>query len=169
MKKLKKLLLITVVFASLMSCSKDDNGGDGSDAASGIIKAKVEGAQFSSMEITSFASKTSGGGQNTLVLQGNTASQGINITIFGYEGVGTYELKDSNVFIIASYIEPKISDPTNSPTWSAPYQDSGVVGEIKISEETSTHVIGTFKFKAKSTTNNSMKNITDGSFNLKKQ
>lgn len=161
-------MLLILVIASLSSCSKDDDGGGDGGAVSGIIKAKVNGAEFSTMEITSFATMASGGGQNTLVLQGNTATQGINMNIFGYEGVGTYELKDSNVFITASYIEPKVSDPTNSPTWNAPYQNSGVIGEIKISEETSTHVIGTFSFKAKSTNDGSTKEITDGSFNLKK-
>lgn len=162
-------LVLAFSILSLSSCSKDDDGGDGGDAASGIIKAKVNGTGFSSMEMASFATKASGGGQTTLVLQGNTATQGISMNIMGYEGVGTYELKDSNVFINASYIEPNSSNPMNSPTWSAPYQSSGVVGQIKISEESDTHVIGTFSFKAKSTTDGSMEDITDGSFNLKKR
>jgi len=162
------LLVLTISVVSFTSCSKDDDGGSGGDAASGTIQAKVNGSTFSSLEITSFANKTSGGGQTTLILQGNTSSQAINMIIIGYDGVGSYELSDNNVFISASYLEPNISSPMNSPTWNAPYQDSGVVGEINISEETDTHVIGTFNFTAKSTNDGSTKTISDGSFNLEK-
>ncbi|PWI31148.1 hypothetical protein DI383_00290 [Flavobacteriaceae bacterium LYZ1037] len=174
MKTLKHvtLLLMCVSLITFSSCSKDDDGGDGGGdqgAASGTITAQINGDSFTSLEMTSFASSTTGGGQTTLILQGNTQSQAINMIINGYDGVGTYELSDSNVFISASYMEPNVSNPTNSQTWSAPYQDSGIVGEIKISEETDTHVKGTFHFTGKNSNDNSTKSITEGAFNLKKQ
>lgn len=170
MKNLRKfmLLLITVSTVTILSCSKDDDGGGGGAAAEGTIEAKINGSQFTSLEMTTFANVTSGGGITTMVLQGNTSSQAINMIINGYEGVGTYELSDSNVFISASYIEPNISDPMNSQTWNAPYEDSGVAGEINISEETDTHVIGTFSFTAKNTNDGSIKTISEGSFNIEK-
>lgn len=168
MKNLKQIMLLVMVVSltNLTSCSKDDDGGSGGGAASGTIKAKVNGSQFTSLEMTSFANLTSGGGQTTLVMQGNTSSQAINMIINGYDGVGTYELSDSNVFITASYIEPNVSDPLNSQTWSAPFQDSGVVGEIKIAEQSDTTIKGTFHFTCKNANDDSTKNITDGSFNL---
>jgi len=174
MKTLKHLtlLLMCLSLITLSSCSKDDDGGDGGGdqgAASGTITAKINGASFTSLEMTSFASTVTGGGQTTLTMQGNTQSQAINMIINGYDGVGTYEISDNNVFIIASYIEPNVSNPANSQTWSAPFQDSGVIGEIKISEESDSTIKGTFNFTCKNSQDDSTKNITEGSFNLQKQ
>src|SRR5690606_1689777 len=155
--------------SDLSSCSSDDDGGGGGGAASGTITAKINGNSFTSLEMTSFANTTTGGGQTTLVMQGNTQSQAISMIINGYDGVGTYELSDDNVFRTASYIEPNISNPLESQTWSAPFQDSGVVGEIKISEETDTNIKGTFNFTCKNSNDGTTKNVTEGSFNLNKQ
>lgn len=160
------LSLITIASLSLTGCSSDDDGGSGGDAGKGTIKAKVDGVQFTSLEITSIANKVTAGGVTTLTLQGNTSSQAITMIVIGYEGEGTYQISDSNVFISATYVEPNISDPLNSPTWSAPYQDSGIIGEINVSEETSDNIVGTFNFTAKSSADGSTKVITDGSFDL---
>lgn len=170
MRNLKQIMLFVMIgsLITLTSCSKDDDGGDGGDAAAGTIAAKINGSQFTSLEITSFAQLTTGSNQTTLVMQGNTQSQAINMLIIGYNGEGTYELSDNNVFTSASYIEPDINNPLNSQTWSAPYQNSGIIGEIKISEETTTTIKGTFHFTAKNTNDSSTKNITEGSFNLEK-
>ncbi|MEZ4791988.1 MAG: DUF6252 family protein [Gelidibacter sp.] len=168
MKNLKQIMLLvmTVAMVSITSCSKDDDGGGGGQAGEGTITAKVNGTQVTTLEITSVANTVSGGGQTTLTLQGNTSSQAFNLIIFGYEGVGTYELSDDNVFISASYTEVNTNDPLNSQIWNAPFQDSGVVGEIKVSEDANGKVKGTFHFNAKNVEDGSMRNITDGSFNL---
>lgn len=170
MKNLKKIMLLvmTVTMVSLTSCSKDDDRGGGGSAASGTIVAKVNGSQFTTLEVASFASLTTGGGQTTLILQGNSATKGVSFTVNGYDGVGTYEISDENVFIVASYIEPNTSDPMNTQIWSAPFQDSGVVGQLKITEETDTKIKGTFNFTGKNTSDDSTKNITEGSFNVNK-
>lgn len=170
MKNLRKsmFLLLMVSTITLLSCNKDDDGGSGGDAASGTISTKVDGSQFTSLDITTFASLNSGGGQTTLIIQGNTASQGISFTVNGYNGVGTYEISDDNVFIVATYIEPNLNDPVNSKTWFAPFQDSGVVGELKIAEETDTSIKGTFSFTAKNVNDGTTKSITDGTFNVDK-
>jgi hypothetical protein len=173
MKTLKHVTLLLMCFSliTFSSCSDDDDGGDGGGggAASGTITAKINGSSFTSLEMTSFANSTTAGGQTTLIMQGNTQSQAISMIINGYDGVGTYELSDNNVFRTATYMEPNINDPLNSPTWSAPYQDSGMVGEIKISEETDTYVKGTFNFNCKNSNDGSIKNVTEGAFNLNKQ
>ena len=170
MKNLKKIMLLvmTVTMVSITSCSKNDDGGGGGTAGEGTITAKVNGTSFTSLEIASAANTASGGGTTTLIVQGNSASQGIVFTINGYNGVGTYEISDNNVFIVATYIEPNVSDPLNSQTWSAPFQNSGVVGEIKISEDANGRIKGTFDFTAKNSNDGSTKNITEGSFNLSK-
>lgn len=169
MKTLNKtiLVLMAVIAVSLTSCKKDDDGGGdggGGQAGSGQIIAKVNGNNFTSMEIASKATLASG----TLILQGSDASgKGIFITMNNYDGVGTYEFSDSNVFTVGTYIETDINNPQNSKTWTAPYEGSGVVGEIRISEKTDTNIKGTFNFTGKNVNgDNSLKNITDGSFNL---
>ena len=174
MKTLKHLtlLLMCLSLITISSCSSDDDGGDGGGdqgAASGTITAKINGNSFTSLEMTSIASLANGGGQTTLTIQGNTQSQAFSMIINGYDGVGTYEISDSNVFRIASYIEPNISNPANTQTWSAPYENSGICGEIKISEETDSKIKGTFNFTCKNAEDDSTKNITEGSFNLTKQ
>ena len=162
------LLIMTLSMVSITSCSKDDDGGEGGQAAAGTITAKVNGNQVTTLDITSMANTTTGGGQTTLTIQGNTTSQAFSLIVFGYEGVGTYGLSDSNVFISASYTEVNINDPLNSQIWNAPFQDSGVIGEIKVSEDANGKIKGTFKFNAKNVNDGNMKNITDGSFNLNK-
>ncbi|PNQ73848.1 hypothetical protein C1T31_05820 [Hanstruepera neustonica] len=170
MRTLKQIMLLVIVtsMVTLTSCKSDDDGGNPFNvgASSGTIEAKIDGNQFTSLAITSFANMASGGGQTTLVIQGNTQSQAINIVINGYEGVGSYEISDNNVFITASYIEPNISNPSETQTWTAPYQDSGVIGEISISEETDTKVKGTFSFDCKNSNDDTIKSVTEGSFDL---
>src|SRR5690606_34323185 len=166
MKTLKHVTLLLMCFSliTFSSCSSDDDGGEdgGGGAASGTITAKINGSSLTSLEMTSFASSTTGGGQTTLIMQGNTQSQAISMHIMGYEGVSTYQLSDNNVFINASYMEPNLSNPLESPTWNAPYQDSGVIGEIKISEETDTYVKGTFNFTCKNVNDDTTKSVTEG-------
>ncbi len=161
---------MAVVAVSLTSCKKDDDGGDvgGGQAGAGTIAAKVNGSNFSSMEIASRATISTGGGTTTLILQGSDASgKGIVITMNNFDGVGTYEFSDSNVFMVGTYIETDISNPQNSNTWTAPYEGSGVVGEVKISQKTDTAIKGTFNFTGKNVNgDNSLRNVTDGSFDL---
>ncbi|HZW62464.1 MAG TPA: DUF6252 family protein [Flavobacteriaceae bacterium] len=170
MEKFQKFMLLAavVLFTTVSSCSSDDDGGGGGQAAQGTITAKIDGVSFTSLEMTSFASVTTAGGQTTLVMQGNTSSQAINIVINGYDGEGTYELSDNNVFRTASYIEPNVNNPVDTQTWTAPYENSGLAGEINISEETETAVKGTFSFTGKNSNDDSIKTITEGSFNLEK-
>ena len=170
MKTLNKtiLVLMAIVAISLTSCKKDDDGGGGGSAGSGTVVAKVGGSNFKSLEVASTASQSSGGGSTTITLQGSDANgKGIFIIINNYDGTGTYEFSDSNVFVTATYVEANVNNPQNSQTWSAPYQDSGIVGEVKISEKTDTKIKGTFNFMAKNVNGDqSIKNITDGSFDL---
>ncbi len=162
------LVLLAVVAVSFTSCKKDDDGGGGGSAGSGTISAKVNGSNFTSMEAASRATQSSGGGSTTIILQGSDASgKGIFITMNNFDGVGTYEFSDSNVFLVATYVETNINNPQNSQTWTAPYEGSGVIGQVKISEKTDTKIKGTFNFTGKNVNgDNSLKNITDGSFNL---
>lgn len=169
MKTLNKTFLVVLaIFAvNLTSCKKDDDGGGGGSAAQGTVVAKINGSNFTSLEMTSAATETNAGGSTTITLQGSdTNGRAIVMIINNYDGPGTYPFTDSNVFVSATYLEADINNPMNSQTWSAPFQDSGEVGEVKVSEKTDTNIKGTFHFKAKNMNDGSIKDITDGSFNL---
>lgn len=165
------MIAMVMLSASLfnLSCKSDDDGGGGGDAPSGVITAKVDGTSVSTIEMTTTASQANG----NLVVTGNDGGQTPNkafmLTITGFDGPGTYPIGGgANVFTIASYVETNASDPQNPVvnTWSAPYDESQS-GEIKVSEVTDTYVKGTFSFKCKNQEDGSVKNITEGSFNVK--
>lgn len=174
MRTLKQFVLFLTVISitTLTSCSSDDAGGEGT-AASGTLAAQVDGKSFKSLEISSSAT-VANGGQNLIIIATNSDGNAFSFTIFGYSGVGTYPIGGgANIFNSASYSETDVnlSNPTASTTeiWQAPFDDAEA-GSITISEETETKVIGTFSFQCKNVNgDNSIKNITEGAFNLNKQ
>ena len=167
------LLLMAVSLVTFTSCKSDDDGGGGGNAPSGTLSAKVDGSNFQSLDISSSAT-IANNGQNLIIIASNSDGNAFSITIFGYSGPGTYPLGGGvNITNTASYSETDvdINNPQNSTTelWQAPYDDT-MVGEINVSEETDSKVIGTFNFTCKNVNGDqSVKNITDGSFNLNKQ
>lgn len=180
MRILKHILLLVMVSSLLMhtSCSNSDDSDGGPIAAgNGTLVAKVDGTNYQSLDISSSATVTNAGGglKNLIIIATNSDGNGFAITIFGYDGPGTYELTGANAAVTntASYTETDVnlSNPTASTTelWQAPY-DSTKAGEVIISEETASNVKGSFNFSGKNVNGDgSVKSITDGSFNLSKQ
>lgn len=163
---------MTVSLVTLTSCSNDDDnsGGDGG-AASGTLVAKVDGTSYQSMEISSSAT-IANSGQNLIIIASNSDGNAFAFTIFGYDGPGTYPLGGGvNITNTASYTETDVSNPQNPSTeiWQAPFDDTEV-GSITITEETETKVKGNFEFMCKNVGGDqSVKNITEGGFDLSKQ
>ena len=164
------LIGLALVFTGT-SCSSDDDGGDGGNAAAGTIQAKVDGTLVTTLEMVTFATLS---GTSNLQIQGNTggtSSKAFVLQMQGLDGVGTYTIGGgANIINTAVYSEitVDISNPSNTVTndWQAPF-DSSVAGEIKISELTDTKVVGTFSFTGKNVNgDNSTKQITEGSFNI---
>jgi hypothetical protein len=179
MKKLNQIMLLVMIgsLLTITSCSKSDDGDDGGGAAaSGTLSAKVDGKSYQSMEISSSATVANVGSvKNLVIIASNSDGNAFAMTIFGYTGAGTYEFTGANIAITntASYSETNInlSNPTASTTknWQAPF-DATKVGTVTISEETDTRVKGSFSFMCKNVNgDNSVKDITNGAFNLKKQ
>ena len=177
MKTIKKLfvLMLGVALISLTGCSNDDStDGGGGSAASGTLTAKVGGVTYQSLEISSSAT-VANSGQNLIIIATNSDGNAFNMSVFGYSGPGTYKLTGADPLITntASYTETDVdlSNPQNSTTeiWQAPY-DSSEVGEIVVTEETNDKIKGTFSFTCKNVNgDNSVKNVTNGAFNLNKQ
>ncbi|GGD12768.1 DUF6252 family protein [Hyunsoonleella pacifica] len=178
MRNLKHIYALVIVLLTLTSCSNnDDNDGGPITAGNGTLVAKVDGANFQSLDISSSATVANAGSglKNLVIIASNSDGNAFAITIFGYDGPGTYELTGANAAVtnIASYTETDVnlSNPTASTTeiWQAPYDDTKV-GEVIISEETASNVTGSFNFSGKNVNGDgSVKSITEGSFNLSKQ
>ncbi|WP_179008597.1 DUF6252 family protein [Winogradskyella forsetii] len=176
MRKFNQIMLFVMIVSlvTFTSCSSDDDGGSVGNAPSGTLVASVDGANYQSMEISSSATLANNG-QNLTIIATNSDGNAFSFTIFGYNGVGTYDFDGSisTGVNVASYTETDVnlSNPQNSTTeiWQAPYENLSV-GSISISEETDTNIKGTFEFTCKNVNGDqSLKTITDGSFDLQKQ
>jgi hypothetical protein len=158
------LAIVLALTTILTSCSSSDDGGGGGSAAAGTIQAKAGSANFKSMTAATIAMNQGG----MLIIQGSDASgKAIQLMLTGVTEAGTYEISDTaGISVIGSYTEANISNPMNSQTWAAPYEDSGAVGSITISEITATTVKGTFNFTGKNQDGEDTKAITNGAFNV---
>ncbi len=159
------LMLACVITAT--SCKKNEDGGPSGDASPGTIEAKIGGSQFKSLKMTTVANRVNVGSSSVITVQGNeTSGKAIVMVINGADGPGTYQIGGgANISISASYTEVNISNPTATKIWQAPF-DSSVAGELKISELSDKVIKGTFSFTAKNNSDKSIKEITNGSFNL---
>lgn len=168
MKSIQQLgfLVLLLITTLNFSCKSDDDGGGGGNAAVGTLSAKVDGSNFEASGQLATAAYVASG--QALTLYGTDMSgRNINLIVNGFDGSpGTYEIGGDNlVFVVGTYTEANTS---GAQSWVAPYEDSGVAGEIKISEfSTSGSVKGTFRFRGRNQENtSSFKEITDGAFNL---
>lgn len=157
----------------MFSCRKDDDGGGNggnNQAGEGTIAAKVNGTQVTSSAMSSSATYVGG----ALTMHGTSSDlKNLRLMVTGatHKATGTYDIGGTNsVFVNASYME--LTTSGSSTTWVAPYSGGAVVGSITITEWTDTKVVGTFKFDAalqsgSSHDTSNMKNVTEGSFNMK--
>ncbi len=161
------LFSISLVFTS---CKRDDDGGDaGGGTPEGTIQAKVSGtSDFKASGAMATATYVAAGKSLTIYATDLTG-RAIQIILNNYDAsTGTWDIPNGvgAIGVVASYIEASASGSSN--TWSAPYSGSGKVGELKISEFSSTgSVKGTFNFKGRHTSDTaSFKDVTEGSFNI---
>lgn len=153
-KKLVVLICLTMVF-SCSNSSDEDLGLTGE----GSLTAKVNGADFASLNAAVAAVVTNG----VLVVQGSNASgEFIRINISNYNGVGVYKTGD------AISNTNSISYGTVNPiaTWISTFNVGS--GTIEITEETNTAVEGTFSFEGVSD-GSPNKTVTAGKFNAPKE
>ena len=164
----KLLAIAFLVVFSFSSCSNDDDDSTG-NVGEGTITAKIDGAAFSNSNNAGQATISTLPTGDNLVLQGsNSDGVSINLIVWNYTGTGTYEINSTGTNPNTGiYTETDITNPANTQIWQAPYQNSSI-GSIKITEETTTAVKGEFSFTAKNAGDNSVKDITEGFFNLQK-
>lgn len=171
MKTIKQLGLFAFLLAATsilnFSCKSDDDGGGGGAAAEGTISAKVNGNQFNSLSMTTSGTMA---GSTLSFLGSSTDGKAIQFVVNGIDGTGTYQIGGgANISVAASYTEVNINNPANTQIWQAPFDDS-VAGEISFSEVSANKVKGTFSFQCKNVNGDgSVKNVTEGSFNVNLQ
>jgi hypothetical protein len=174
MKSIKQFgIMLSVIVAIIMSsCSGDDNGGGGGGSASlGKVTAKASGKNFKSY--VAAATKNAIGNAYMIGIQASDENgTAIQLVLTGVDGQpGTFQIgSDSNISVAGTYTETQInlSNPTASTytTWAAPYENSGVVGSITITEITETNIKGNFEFKGKNQAGADSKQVSNGAFNL---
>lgn len=171
MKTLSKLIFSCLILLTVAACKKNDDGGDGGSAGEGTITAKIGGASWTSLKMSTNASYVSAA--KALTLMGTDAGgKNIKIIMNAYDGTtGSWEITSAGtaIGINSSYIETNIANPAASKTYVAPYASSGAIGRVQISEFSKTgNVKGTFNFKSRNQSDNAdFKDITEGSFNIK--
>ena len=168
MEQLKKFIFGCLILCTIAACKKDKDGGDGGTAGEGTVQAKIGGASWSSIKMSTSAQYVSAG--KVLTIMGvDMSGKTINIIVNNFDGsTGTWQIPNGlgGIAVTASYVEVNLGG--SSKTYSAPYSGSGVIGEVKIAEFSKTgSVKGTFKFKARNGNDNAdFKDVTDGSFNI---
>ncbi|MFT5892497.1 MAG: hypothetical protein ACI9Y7_002607 [Dokdonia sp.] len=170
MKTIKKMMMafIAISMVAVVSCKSDDDGGDGGAANSGTVSANVDGVSYESDALGTSIQVINAAGIETLTITSNEFSSSKNITIVvnGLDGEGTYEIGGgANISIVATYIEANASNPADTQIWGAPFSDT-VAGEFNVSSFSDTTIQGTFSFTATNTQDNSVVEVTNGSFNL---
>lgn len=156
--------IVLAVTTILSSCTSDGGTGGGGSAALGTLKAKAGSTNFTSMSAATFAHRSG----TTIIIQGSDATgKAIQLMIMGASDTpATYQISDtSTIMTSASYTEINTSTFT-STTWAAPYDGSGDVGTIVITEITDTNVKGTFSFTGKNQSGSDTKNVSNGAFNV---
>lgn len=161
-----KILLMTLVL-TFAACSSDDGGGP-VNAGEGTITASVDGQTVTSDALLTQATVATGQ-FSLLAIQGtNMNGDGFTLNVTGYDGVGSYEVGgDNSIFAVCTYIDSDLSNPTDPNLWTGPYEGGASVGQIVVTEVTDTHIKGTFNFKGQNPDDDSIKDITNGSFNVK--
>lgn len=167
MKTLKILSLFLLASVALVSCKKDDDGGDDPQAAAGTMTAKVDGANFQSLEGTAMAQETNTSGVRVLAVSAGTVdSENLQVIIQNFEGEGTYDINFLNVGTYSYLPDPSNPDPNTVVIYSS-VNGTNSVGEISISSYSESNVKGTLSFTGYNLNDASdTVSVTEGSFDL---
>lgn len=169
MKTIKLVMLVCIAGLTYTSCSTDDGNDSGDTAAEGRIVAKIDGTNFESMEIATSANSVSVAGNTVMTIQGgDQTGKTILLIINGFDGEGDYNI-DSELTILntAQYIIPNINNPAETTFYGAPYEDSGMVGNVDVTVFTDTKIEGTFSVTVREPDGGvDTISITEGAFNI---
>jgi hypothetical protein len=167
MKTLKFFSLLIFVSLSVLSCKKDDEGGDEGTAGAGMMTAKVNGADFQSLEGTATAQESNSGGVRVIAVSAGTIdSENLQIIIQNFDGIGTYDLSLINIGTYSYLPDPTNPDPNTVVVYTT-VNGTSSNGEINITSYSESNVKGTFSFTGYNVDDNTdTVSVTNGSFDL---
>lgn len=168
MKTFTRLSYVLFLSISLcfVSCSGDDDNGSAGGGSGEYVKAKVDGKNFSSStsyDLVAASRPTS----NAMAIQGsNNEGHAIQITLFAFDGEGTYNVGDQ---LIGQALYTKAS--TTSLISYSSAAGGGANGEVTITYIDDEKVEGTFSFKGRKAEEGAteMVEVTNGKFRAKFQ
>lgn len=171
MKVLKKsmLLLLMVLAVTVSSCSKSDDGPSGGGDSPGILTALINGENYRSLPEEAEAMVATSEGVTVLSLAGRDAlGREVGVSVSQFAGVGSYNLLDPDspegYVGLGMIIE---GEGDNTQIWMLPFEGSQI-GKLIVTEYTPNQRIkGTFHFEVYNPFNESIKRVTNGSFDVR--
>lgn len=161
MKTMKNAMLILLMSLAVLSCKKDDDGGDDPQVGDGTMTAKIDGANYTATLGITARVTGSGANQAFAVSGGTSDSENLQVIINGFDGEGTYEISLLNIGTYSYLPDPSNPDPSTVVIYTASS------GELKVSSYDGNTAQGTFKFSAANLNNPSdTVEVTNGEFNI---
>lgn len=166
MKTMKNVMLVLLMSLAIVSCKKDDDGGEDPAAATGDLTAKIDGATLTA-DIAVQAQVTPSPQGDVLAISGGTSqSENLQMIIQNFDGVGTYDLSFTNIGTYSYLPDPSNPDPTTVVIYLS-INGANSTGELKVSSFDGNTIKGTFNFTGyKSDDASDTVAVTAGEFNL---
>jgi hypothetical protein len=172
MKNLKntfKILLVLIAFTAI-SCSSDDDSGNGAGTAgNGQVVATIDGTSFQSISQGTQAVRVTNSGITSITITAiNLNGQALNIFLTSNNIEATsYDFTDASGSLVSASYTIVDTQTFESTSYASPYENSGDVGTITITELTDTGIKGTFQFDmSNQDMPTDIKSVTNGSFDL---
>lgn len=172
MKRFFSLAVLAVMVVALaVGCSKDDdnpvNGGNNNNNnnnnAAGSMTAKIDGSTWTA---NAGEAVLENGELDIMGIQGDSkASVTINMTLYDFQGTGTYELDGVNN---SAYII-QMAEGGATVIYGVDDPESQTGGKLVVTEVTDKSVKGTFHFTAENMSGTATRSVTNGVFTFKLQ
>lgn len=168
-KQALKILFITMTLTTF-SCSSDDDSGNGAGTAgNGEVIATIDGTSFQSITQGTQAVRVTNSGITSITISAvNLNGQALNIFLTSNNIEATsYDFTDASGSLVSATYTIVDTQTFQSTSYASPFENSGDVGTITITELTDTGINGTFEFDMSNQDSPSdIKSVTNGSFNL---
>ena len=166
MKTLKNVMLVLLMSLAVLSCKKDDDGGEDPGGATGALTAKIDGTNLTA-DIAVQAQITASGQGDVLAISGGTSqSENLQMIIQNFDGVGTYDLSFVNIGTYSYLPDPSNPDPSTVVIYLS-VNGTDATGELKVSSFDGNTIEGTFNFTGYKIDDLSQTvAVTTGKFNL---
>lgn len=179
----KQFFILFIISASILACSDDDedvqpaspassnNNGNGGNNGGGTtinqdyyVFCKVDGIDFLSKDDARFNTARVFAGNQHQLRGANDTTNSVNLSLWNFQGVGTYNIPNSSKHATATYLTVNPLSTFACDTNLAP----NARGKIIVTSYDTASIEGSFEFTAHLSTDISKTvSITEGKFKLK--